>query len=62
MTNTAPPGWYPGQTIPGLPVARAHAEAERLRLPLPGAYDAARWTALALAVLSVLAWVNAMTG
>jgi hypothetical protein len=29
---------------------------------LPGAYEAARWTALALAVLSVLASVNAMTG
>lgn len=43
-------------------VAKARAEAARLRVPLPGAYDAARWTALALAVLSVLASVNAMTG
>jgi hypothetical protein len=42
-------------------VAKARAECERLHIPLRAGYEAARWTALGLATLSVLASVAAMT-
>jgi len=42
-------------------VGRARAEAKRRGVPLPGGYEAARWVALGLAGLSVLASIVAMS-